>query len=146
MRRLILLTVLTALLSLVLAACGGDDEEGTSTAPTVTAAGPTLPPPPTAATGGGGDVTKVSVVNQDPGGSGRYAFEPSDFSFSVGEKVELTLLGETEFHTFTVDDLSIDEALDAGEKRIFTFTFDKAGKFDIICLSHPQMTGAITVK
>ena len=91
-------------------------------------------------------MTRVKVINQDTGGSGKYAFEPSDFSFSVGETVEFTLLGETEFHTFTIDDLGIDEALDAGEEVVFTFTFDKAGSFDLICLSHPQMTGTFTVK
>ena len=156
MRRFLPLAILVALISLALVACGGDDDGDTPsvqptaavpTAPPTTAAAPvsTLPVAPTAGTGTAGDVTRIKVVNRDPGGSGKYAFDPDDLSFNVGETVEFTLLGETEFHTFTVDDVGIDEALDAGEELVFTFTFDKAGSFDLVCLSHPQMTGTITV-
>ena len=150
LRRLLPLAVLVALFSLVLAGCGGDDDGDTASVPATVAppaaAAPTSAAPAPASTGGGGDLTKISVINQDPGGSRKYAFDPSDLSFSVGETVEFTLLGETEFHTFTIDDLGIDEALGAGEEVVFTFTFDKPGSFELICLSHPQMTGTITVK
>ena len=157
MRRFLPLAILVALISLALVACGGDDDGDTPsvqptaavpTAPPTTAAAPvsTLPVAPTAGTGTAGDVTRIKVVNRDPGGSGKYQFSPSEVTFDVGETVEITLLGETEFHTFTVDDLDIDESLDAGEELVFTFTFDRAGVFDLICLAHPQMTGTITVK
>ena len=86
------------------------------------------------------------MVNEDVGGSGAYAFNPSSVSFSVGEKVTFTLTAETEFHTFTVEDLDIDQSLEAGETRKFTFTFDKAGSFSLICLAHPDMKGTITVQ
>ena len=91
-------------------------------------------------------VIKVKVINQDPSGSGKYAFEPAELLFSAGDKVEFTLKSETEFHTFTVDDLGIDEALGAGEEKVFMFTFNKIGKYDLVCLSHPQMIGSIEVK
>lgn len=157
MRLFLPLAILVALISLALVACGGDDDGDTPsvqptaavpTAPPTTAAAPVSTPPvaPTAGTGTAGDVTRIKVVNRDPGGSGKYAFDPDNLSFNVGETVEFTLLGETEFHTFTVDDVGIDEALDAREKVVFTFTFDTAGSFDLVCLSHPQMTGTITVK
>ena len=158
LRRLAPLAALAALISLALVACGGDDDgvtpvvQPTTVSPAAPAPAPADTPaaqvtaPASTLPTGPSDVTRVSVVNQDPGGSGKYAFDPADLSFKVGETVEFTLLGETEFHTFTVDDVGIDEALDAGETVVFTFTFDTAGTFDLICLSHPQMTGTITVK
>ena len=67
-------------------------------------------------------------------------------TFSVGETVTFTLTAETEFHTFTVEDPDIDESLEAGEPRKFTFVFKEAGSFDLICLAHPDMVGTITVR
>ena len=89
--------------------------------------------------------TKVTVTNQDVGGSGSYAFNPSILKFKVGEKVTFTLKAETEFHTFTVEELGIDASVGAGESETLNFTFDRAGEFKLICLAHPQMTGTITV-
>ena len=135
--------VLIALMGLALVglACGGGDDEAAPTARPTTAGSATPPPPPAS----GGDV--VSVVNQDQGGSGEYKFVPSDFTFSVGETVTFSMVGETEFHTFTVDDLGIDEAVDGGATVTFTVTFDKAGTFTLICLPHEAlgMVGTVTV-
>ena len=91
-----------------------------------------------------GSVTKV--VNRDPGGSGKYEFYPSKFTFNVGQEVKFELSSETEFHTFTIDDLDIDLGLEAEEVIEFTFTFNDAGTYDLVCLSHPEMTGKIVVK
>ena len=91
-----------------------------------------------------GSVTKV--VNRDPGGSGKYEFYPSEFTFNVGQEVKFELSSETEFHTFTIDDLDIDLGLEAEEVIEFTFTFNDAGTYDLVCLSHPEMTGKIVVK
>ena len=156
LRRFLPLAILVALMSIALVACGDDGDTPTVQPTAVSPAAPAPAPTdtPTAAStkpastlpSTPSDVTKVKIVNQDTGGSGKYQFSPSDLTFKVGEKVEFTLLGETEFHTFTVDDLGIDESLDAGEEVVFTFTFDTAGTFDLICLAHPQMTGAITVE
>ena len=156
MRRFLPLAILVALMSIALVACGDDGDtptvQPTAVSPAAPAPAPTDTPtaaatkPASTLPSTPSDVTKVKIVNQDTGGSGKYQFSPSDLTFKVGEKVEFTLLGETEFHTFTVDDLGIDESLDAGEEVVFTFTFDTAGTFDLICLAHPQMTGAITVE
>jgi plastocyanin len=132
-------------LTLVGMACGGGEDEPAPTArPTTAASQPTAgsAPPPS----GGGDV--VTVVNQDPGGSGEYQFIPSEFTFGVGDTVTFQMSGETEFHTFTVDDLGIDEAVDGGETVTFTVTFDKAGTFELICIPHEAfgMKGTITVQ
>ena len=80
------------------------------------------------------------------GAAERTRSTPRDLSFSVGEAVTFTLTAETEFHTFTVEDLDIDQSLEAGETTKFNFTFDKAGTFSLIFLAHPQMTGTITVQ
>ena len=90
----------------------------------------------------------VKVQNQDRGGSGEYKFVPSEFNFEVGETVTFEITAETEFHTFTVDDLDINESLDPGESVTLTVTFDKAGNFELICIPHHGhgMTGTIVVE
>ena len=108
---------------------------------------PTQPPvqaavPPVAA----GDVVKVE--NQDIGGSGEYKFVPSEFKFEAGQTVTFEMSAETEFHTFTVDDLDIDASMDAGETITFTYTFNRPGTFELICIPHQAfgMKGAIVVE
>lgn len=83
----------------------------------------------------------------DPDGSG-YVFDPSEFNFSVGETVSFILTAETEFHTFTVDELGIDVGVDPGETETLTFTFDEAGEYYLYCIPHESlgMTGTITVR
>ena len=73
---------------------------------------------------------------------------PSEITASVGETVTFTLTAETEFHTFTVDELGIDESIDGGESATYTHTFDKAGTFKLVCLVHETsgMVGTITVQ
>jgi len=90
----------------------------------------------------------VRVENRDIGGSGEYEFVPDEFNFKVGETVTFEMSAETEYHTFTVDDLGIDEDMDAGETITFTYTFDRAGEFEIICVPHQAfgMTGVIVVE
>ena len=91
----------------------------------------------------------VCVTLKDPGGPGsEYAFDPSELTFGLGETVTLVLRSETQFHTFTVDALGIDIDVDPGEIVTLTFTFDKAGTYDLICIPHQAlgMTGSITVR
>ncbi len=92
--------------------------------------------------------TRVQVTAEDIGGSGAYAFDPDELTFSVGETVEFTITSETEFHTFTVDELGIDEPIRGGETAVVTFTFDTAGTFELICIPHRAlgMVGTITVR
>lgn len=91
---------------------------------------------------------KVEVLNRDVPGSGVYAFDPKEFTFSVGDSVEFTVMAETEFHTFTVDELGIDEAVLGGETVTFTYTFEEAGEFTLFCIPHQSlgMVGTITVQ
>ena len=68
--------------------------------------------------------------------------------FSVGDCVEFTITAETEFHTFTVDGLPIDLAINKGETVKFAFTFDEPGGFNLVCIPHETlgMVGTITVR
>ena len=146
--------VLVVLAAAIAAACGGGGEDPTPDSgrrsPSPPPAAPQATPTPPADSGSNGPVVgggkPITVVNEDVGGSGAYAFNPPELTFSVGEAVTFTLTAETEFHTFTVEDLDIDQSLEAGETQKFNFTFDKAGTFSLICLAHPQMTGTITVQ
>ena len=77
-----------------------------------------------------------------------YKFNPEQLMFTVGETVKLNLTSQSEFHSFTVDDLDIDLEVEADTTESFTFTFDKPGTYDIICIPHESlgMVGTIVVE
>ena len=134
--------VLLFLLVIGLARCGSDgekDESADSAAPTATepsAAAVTIPD------------GAVRVTNRDKGGSGKYEFDPPKLTFKAGEEVTLALTAETEFHTFTVDELGIDVSMDAGQTKISTYKFDKPGTYKLYCIPHQSlgMVGEIVVQ
>ena len=153
-------------LVLLLLACGSDGKPPVPTAPLL------IPPPPPApvslieasaailaqdaeASDGSAAIegpqeggTPIDVRLEDPGGSGDYAFDPSEMTFEVGETVNFTLTSETEFHTFTVDDLDIDASADEGQTIVISFTFEEAGTFELVCIPHVGngMVGTIIVQ
>tara|TARA_B100000470_G_scaffold103156_1_gene79655 strand:+ start:260 stop:745 length:486 start_codon:yes stop_codon:yes gene_type:complete len=92
--------------------------------------------------------TRVEIKLRDDKGSGSYAYSPAEFTFKVGEIVNFVMTSETELHTFTVDDLNIDQSIDAGETVEFSFKFDKPGTYPLICIPHETqgMIGKITVQ
>ena len=94
-----------------------------------------------------GPVTEVTVKLNDSGGRGPFAFDPVDLSFSAGEVVSFTFVSESQYHTFTVEELGIDEDVDGGETVSFDFTFDEPGTYTLICIPHQAlgMVGTITV-
>ena len=126
--------------------CGGDAPAPAPTATVQPATAQPAPPPSQPSAPPAGDV--VRVENQDIGGSGEYKFVPDEFNFELGETVTFKMSAETEFHTFTVDELDIDEEMDAGETITFTYTFNRAGRFEITCIPHQAfgMTGMIVVE
>ena len=136
------LALITSLL-LAAFACSSDSDETSSASPAPTAA-PAAAPPAPAPSGG----TAFEVSLQDPNGSGSYIFGPADLTFSVGDTISFSLTSEKEFHTFTVDDLGIDENVNAETTVDLTFTFDTAGTFELICVPHQAlgMVGTITVQ
>ena len=93
--------------------------------------------------------TPVAVSLEDAGGSGAYVFDPDEeLTFTVGQTVTFTLTAETEFHTFTVDELGIDQCVDAEGTVKLTFTFDKPGAYKLICIPHQSegMVGEILIQ
>ena len=158
-KRLIPLAILFSILWLAAIACGEDAPTvpptsqptsppvpeaapATQTAPEATEE-PASPASPAASAPG----TMVTVELMDSGGRGPFEFGPADLSFAVGETVEFTLNAEFQFHTFTVEDLGIDEAVDGGETGTLSFTFDQPGTYTLICIPHEAlgMVGTITV-
>jgi plastocyanin len=98
-----------------------------------------------------------SVALQDVGGSGAFAFSPVALTFNAGEAANFTLRAETEFHTFTVDDVNLavdnklctlDVGVGIGETEIFSFTFNKPGTYQLYCVPHLSqgMVGTIIVE
>ena len=98
------------------------------------------PAPPNART--------VSVSMSDCAGADGCAFSPSNFEFRTGETVRFQLVAESEFHTFTISELGIDEAVNARETRYLDVTFDRPGEYALICIPHESlgMKGAIAVR
>ena len=143
-KNLILLLSALVALTFTAVACGGGDDPEPTPRPKATAAKPTAAPSGTAPSR---DPNVVMVENQDPGGTGEYKFVPKDFTFKVGDTITFEMSGETEFHTFTVDELGIDEVVDGGEEVTFEVTFDRPGEFELICITHQAfgMIGTITV-
>ena len=101
-------------------------------------AAPTAPP----------NARTVSVNMADCAGADGCAFSPSAFEFRAGETVRFQLVAESEFHTFTITELGIDEAVNARETRYLDVTFDRPGEYALICVPHESlgMTGAIAVR
>ncbi len=146
----------------LLAACGGAQATATATptpgkaaaATTPVAAKPTATPTKAAAvatptavgstaltTGDTCEVVQVTMT-ENP-----YTFAPDTFSFQTGKTYTLQFNVPGEFHTFTLADLGIDIYVDAGRSVKQTVTFNKAGKFKLLCTVHQDigMAGTVTV-
>jgi plastocyanin len=113
---------------------GGDETAAASTAP---AGGEETDAPDDG--GGDSDVGPLALQAAD------FSFAPASLSAPAGTTVSLTVTNAGEApHTFTVDDLDIDEEIAAGEQATIEFTFpDEATEF--YCKFHKsQMTGMLT--
>ena len=154
LKKLAALTLMACAIFTVIIACG----QPAPTEPSkmiIKRASPPIPPPaPTVAPGaanGGGEVlvgTPFTVRMIDNGGAGPFAYDPVDLTFSVGEIVNFTFIGEDAFHTFTVPDLDIDVEVEAGETTGLDFKFEVAGTYELTCIPHEAlgMIGTITVQ
>ena len=89
---------------------------------------------------------ELDVVLMDA--NSEYKFNPEQLTFTVGETVKLNLTSQSEFHSFTVDDLDMDIEVEAETTESITFTFDKPGTYDVICIPHESlgMVGTIVVQ
>ena len=118
--RLALLSVVVVLgLGATLVACGGGDDEE-------------------AAEGGPGATQPVVAgeaefeVEQDD-----YYFKPAELQAKAGSPVQVELEnGGGASHTFTIDELGVDQVLGPGEKATVEFTPNKDGTFAFYCRFH----------
>ena len=121
---------LAAMLLLLGAACGGDDDGGSESS---TDSGSTSED--TSEDTGGGSVTLTAS---------NFAFDPSDLSAAVGDTIEFTNEDDAP-HTFTADDASIDEDVDAGGSTSISLADVEPGSYDFVCKIHPDMTGTLEI-
>ena len=155
MKKLAILTLVSCAIFSVILACGQPAPTEPSKV-TIQRASPPIPPPaPTVAPNDtNGDATEVLVGTpltirlNDNGGAGPFSYDPLDLTFSNGEIVNFTLIGEAAFHTFTVSDLDIDVEIEAGETVGLDLVFDVPGTYELICIPHEAlgMAGTITVQ
>ena len=91
---------------------------------------------------------RVEVNMEDPGKSGEYVYDPAELTFVRGQQVTFFMTSEGEFHTFTVPDLEIDVHVDAWKSKALTYTFDRPGTYNLVCIPHETlgMTGVINVR
>jgi plastocyanin len=110
---------LVLILALGVAACGGDDDDDAAN------------PEDT-----GGDTIEVTISGS--------AFDPSAVDAAAGDATFAVTNDDSFQHTFTSEDLDIDEALDGGSDTTVTATLEP-GTYAFHCKIHPSMTGEITV-
>ena len=104
-------------------ACGGDSGGADAGADAATG-------------GGGGGSTTLSADDLQ--------FNPTDLSAAAGDTVEFTNDDDVE-HSFTVEELEIDEDADAGDSVSVDLGDAEPGTYDFICKYHPDMTGSLEV-
>ncbi len=82
------------------------------------------------------------------GNSDNYVYEPANLTFAVGETITFKITSESEFHTFTIDELDIYETADGGESFEFTVTFETPGTYKLYCVPHETlgMIGEVVVQ
>ena len=150
------IAILAVIASMAVVACGGGDGEEAAPPPAAAAAADVPTEGVTGYTDGATDYT-VNLIGIQGGGMSmlwagtRYFFDPDELIFKVGETVNFTIsppLDSGFKHTFTVKELGIDETVKFSQAATFSYTFDKPGKFELICnlLWTDGMKGTITVQ
>ena len=143
---------LITMILIVIAGCVSSDNQSNTTEEIPS------PPPPAKVTGE--LKTEKELSDQESKERGRlvevqmldagenYVYEPADLTFKVGERITFKITSETEFHTFTIDELDLYETADAGESYEFTITFETAGTYRLYCVPHETlgMIGEVTVQ
>ena len=73
-----------------------------------------------------------------------FSFQPAQIEISVGTTVTWTNY-DTAAHTSTAADGTWNSGnLDQGQS--YSFTFDRPGRYDYVCLYHPNMKGTVVVR
>ena len=105
-------------------ACGGDSAENTAGG---------------GATSGGGGGGSVTLSADD------LEFNPTDLSAAAGDTIEFTNDDDVK-HSFTLEEVDIDEDADAGESVSVSLGDAEPGSYEFICKYHPDMTGTLEVQ
>lgn len=121
------IVAISAAMLLLFASCGGeepaDSENGTSTGSESSEA-----------------TSQVTVTAQD------FSFSPNQIDVEPGAEVEIEVKNSgSASHTFTAEDIDVDERLDPGASATVAFTAPDSGEVSWLCTIHPQMTGMIIV-
>ena len=156
-QRILSVTILAVLLSLVVVACGGgDDEEQAAAAASHFTVAPAAP------LAGGitrqeGNIIDFTIIVSDGPTIGQSQLHyttapasiPSEITFNVGQTVNFTLQPDDPTsgfkHNFTVSSLGISEVIKYGQPTTFTYTFDKPDNFRFFNVIDSRMWGTITV-
>jgi plastocyanin len=137
MKRLLPLALLLAGLALAASACGGgSSNESGGTTETSEEGGTSTIAGAAANDHGTMDVSgkdEVSLEVDD------FYFEPTVLKGTPGQtlKIELENEGDAE-HNFSVDDQSLDQDVEAGEKATVMVTFPDSGELQFYCKYHKQ--------
>jgi plastocyanin len=117
---------LVALLALILAACGDPSTDSSEN--------------------GGGEVSGAAGADTQIEAS-NFAFQPTKLSVDSGASTTLEFTnGDDVEHSFTSDDLGLDEVVEGGANATITIDApDEDGTHEFHCKFHPQMTGKIVV-
>lgn len=79
---------------------------------------------PNDATAGAGDIALTAAS---------LSFDPKNISVEVGEDITIALISKDSLHDFTIDELGVELAADAGETDTVRFRVDEAGQYTFYC-------------
>ncbi len=134
MRKLILVLVLVPMVAVLVAACGSNNKEAQ---PSTTAR-----PSASSAPSGSPSAGATSMEADD------FYFDPNEITAQAGHAVTIKLKNTgAASHTFTIDELNVNETLAAGDEKTITFTPTEAGTLTFYCRFHRTqgMEGTIKV-
>lgn len=127
---------------LLLTACGGDDDVSAGEPAGGQGHGSHGHDEAPSAVADGAREVEVSATIQ--------AFDPEDITAEVGEDLAIVLTSEDMFHDFTIDELDVHVAADAGKTETGGITAPEAGTYTYYCSvpghRNAGMEGTLTVQ
>ncbi len=125
-KSLMLLGLLALFAAIAAAACSSSEEENTAGSPTTTASAQT-----------------VTIKQED------FFFDPKTITAQAGKPLTIKIQNQgTTAHTFTIDELKVDDTLAPGNEEQITITPMQAGTLTFYCRFHRQsnnMEGTLKV-
>ncbi len=119
------LIMITLMVAVVGAGCSSDDG-GSEPSPAGETGGEVVP-----------DAASISIAD--------LTFEPATLPIAAGPTEITVTNADSTNHTFTLDDGSVDEAVDAGQTVTVTVDGESGASLPYHCEIHPSMTGTLQV-